>query len=365
MRISYVATAINTREGGGSHRNTLSQIQTLRQSGHDVEITTIFSSRNALPANISVTEVRGEGKSFFGIARLVADVLSKRTADVNIVYGHALLWGAGYYRIAGRTPTIVYLDNYLDSMPEVARGSRISRFLHTLWRKTMGRRYIQSIDMFIAVSEFLKESYVRAGFPQEKFAVVPNFFELEEHSGATRSDPALLLYVGRLTKEKGIDALLEALRLLPKELPWKARIVGDGEERERVEAAASMDQRITYRGWTTASALVDEYAAAGVFVHPVRWPEPFGRTIVEAMHMSLPVIVPSWGASASIAAGACVEFKNGDAHSLAKAIETLLREPQKARELGKEGARISSHYARAHVAPLFLKMIERVASTRT
>jgi glycosyltransferase involved in cell wall biosynthesis len=293
MRVCFVATAINIESGGGSHRNIVEMIRALRALGHRVDVHTAFASRNAPPENIATVAHEGEGLSFFAFNRMVSNLLKRNETnyDLFFVYGHTLLWAAGMYRLVGGVPCVVYLDNYLDTMPEAMRSRRSFRnFGHLVWERTIGRKYVAAIDRMIAVSEYLRAVYIRRAFPSEKFSVVPNMFTFAPTAPAEREKS--MLYVGRLTEEKGIDLLLEAFARLDPASSWKLKIIGDGPLKSLVEQEAAKNSSIEYSGWLQQEQLQQEYAKAALFVHPARWPEPFGRTIVEAMHASLPVIVP-------------------------------------------------------------------------
>ena len=360
MRITFIATAIDVERGGGSHRNIVAIIRALRTAGHVVEVTTIFSARNRLPKDISVTEEHGEGLSFRAIERFVAHVLDSAHTDLLFVYGHTLVWGAGRYRMCGATPVVVYLDNYLDSMPGTIRARSItSRVLHFVWERTSGKRRIRAVDRFIAVSPYLRDVYVRSGFPAGRTGVVPNFFEWDTKCPAPIGGNRIL-YAGRLTLEKGTDTLLRALERLPREVEWRARIIGDGPLRELVEKSASGDSRIEYVSWMSEHELADEYASAGIFVHPARWPEPFGRTILEAMHAGLPVIIPEAGAAVALAGDAGVTFKNGDPLSLSQALVSLLTDASRRKELGQRGPARARLFSKEAVVPGLLQMLESV-----
>jgi glycosyltransferase involved in cell wall biosynthesis len=169
-----------------------------------------------------------------------------------------------------------------------------------------------------------------------------------------------MLYVGRLVREKGIEDLLQALAGLSSGLSWRVRIVGDGPLRALVETHAARDHRIEYVPWTREEQLLGEYASAGIFVHPARWPEPFGRTVVEALHAGLPVVVPEEGAAADIAGDAGVTFANSDVASLTHALTALLTDPQKQRELGERGPSRAKRFSKNVVVPELLRILGSV-----
>src|SRR5207244_197510 len=102
----------------------------------------------------------------------------------------------------------------------------------------------------------------------------------------------------RLSWEKGVDILIDAVARLPKDLAWNLTIVGDGLEKGNIEkkiAGCGIAEKINFRGWLQGEALTRSYADADILIVPSRVPESFGIIVVESMHQGTPVIVPSIG----------------------------------------------------------------------
>jgi glycosyltransferase involved in cell wall biosynthesis len=261
-------------------------------------------------------------------------------ADVFFVYGQALVFAAGMYRRRGVKPVVVYLDSHLDVMEEAHRGiGRFQRIKHFVWIQVFGLPLARRVDRFIAVSPYLRDRFVSLGFPKDTFSIVPDAFVFGDSGAQKRGKvPLTLLYVGRLSKEKGVDNLLSALRNLPDDL-WRLRIVGDGPERGFIERAIESEAfvgRIELSKWMDVRGVESAYSEADVLVVPSKVAEPFGRVIVEAMHAGLPVVVPEKGGASWVAGEAGVLFENGSAASLCGAIRSL-EDAKKREALGKSG----------------------------
>jgi glycosyltransferase involved in cell wall biosynthesis len=142
-----------------------------------------------------------------------------------------------------------------------------------------------SIDGYIAVSSFVKEQLVAGGFPSEKIFVKPNFI-FDTGAGAGLGEYAL--FVGRLTVEKGVQTLLAAWAKIGTKVPLK--IIGEGPLQSLVEASAARNEGIEYLGRKTLNEVCDYLASAKFLVFPAEWPEPFGRSIIEAYSKGTPVI---------------------------------------------------------------------------
>ncbi|MBI4087897.1 glycosyltransferase [Candidatus Kaiserbacteria bacterium] len=343
MRIAFFVLSLNER-GGGSHQNAATIIRDLRARGHDVDVHAMLK-HGTLPPDIAVQAERGDGLSFPELQRQCAEAMRscEERTDVFLVYGQALTFGAGMYRLFGGVkPVTVYLDSHLDSMKEAYRGvSFFQRLKHLIWGKTYGLILARTVDAYAAVSPYLVERFVRFGFPRRAFTVVSNAFKFNPRTAPASLEegaPMRLLYVGRLSFEKGLDVLFHALSLIPKD-SWRLRVVGEGMEHADLEHTARslhIKEFIEIVPWMSQDSLVREYAAANALVVPSRVPEPFGRVIVEAMHAGLPVVIPKVGGAPWVAGGGGVTFTNGDEISLRAALVSLQDEEHRL-SLGVKG----------------------------
>ena len=140
----------------------------------------------------------------------------------------------------------------------------------------------------------------------------------------------LLLFVGRLAREKGIKNLIGALDRLSPETPVHLALVGDGELDDWVHLEANRRPNLTWLPYCeSAERLADLYSAADLFVHAGRW-ETFGIVSLEAQACGTPVLAVRGGgleeslsceASPLLAAG-------GTPEALAEALDRALRRPE-------------------------------------
>ena len=101
-------------------------------------------------------------------------------------------------------------------------------------------------------------------------------------------DRTVFIYVGRLIARKNVHVLISALRRLSN-LPVALLIVGNGEERERLERLAEQSPYIRFVGTATQAELPLFYALSDALVLPAR-EEPWGLVINEAMASGLAII---------------------------------------------------------------------------
>lgn len=106
-------------------------------------------------------------------------------------------------------------------------------------------------------------------------------------------DAKVLLFVGRLIREKGIFDLIEALSLVKSSVPAHLLIAGDGKETDSIKkriADLKLERQVTLTGYLDGEALQEAYHCADMFVLPSYHPEGFPTVIAEAMNARLPIV---------------------------------------------------------------------------
>jgi glycosyltransferase involved in cell wall biosynthesis len=167
-----------------------------------------------------------------------------------------------------------------------------------------------------------------------------NADRLAEFFGA---EAPTVVYVGKLSREKGVHLLLEALR----RVEARALVVGFGPARAELEAAAGDD--VLFTGPLEHRHLVHLWPLGDVSVMPSVFPEAFGMVAAEAAACGCPPLVADHSGMAAVAAGIAseypavhrklVSFANGDVDDLAEKLATLLALPAPERRALSEAAR--------------------------
>lgn len=175
---------------------------------------------------------------------------------------------------------------------------------------------------------------------------------LREMMGVGASDPVVGI-VGRIAPWKGQDVFLRAAAMVAQRHP-RAHFAIAGAvlfpendaafERElhRMVLALGIEDRITFLGWQPAP---ETMAALDVLVHASREPEPFGRTIVEAMAAGKPVVAAAEGAVPEIlppSAGFLVPPSRPEL--LADALDRLLADRKLRKRMGEAGAAVADTF---------------------
>ncbi|MBL7042540.1 MAG: glycosyltransferase, partial [Pirellulaceae bacterium] len=174
------------------------------------------------------------------------------------------------------------------------RGSRAATAVVGTMLAVHRRRgtWTQSVDRYIALTEFARQKLIEGGLPANAITVKPNF--LPEDPGPGDGLGGYSIYVGRLSAEKGVDVLLDAWSRIDGDIPL--RIVGDGPLAETVRAATADDPRVRWLGQKPHDEVLDLIGDARFLVFPSICFETFGLTTVEAFAKGTPVVASRLGA---------------------------------------------------------------------
>jgi spore coat protein SA len=274
---------------------------------------------------------------------------------------------------------------YIHNRPEFAlaasamcrkKGARIVLHLHNSHLLSVPERYRPrlNVDALVFCSQFLKNEAGEAADRAKIAAVILNgadekcFFPATAANLKSPSHP-VVLFVGRLVPEKGVQFLVEALRLLQeKGLNVSGRIIGStgfGHDRssEYVDGIKrDLPANVEFSKYVSGQALAEEFRRATIFCCPSVGQEPFGMVNVEAMATRLPVVASAVGGIPEIFRfGGGILVRPGSAQEIADAIESLLKSPAKREELAQTGYEVfKTHFRWPQIHSEYLKLIQKV-----
>lgn len=223
------------------------------------------------------------------------------------------------------------------------------------------------VDAFIVLSEFQRERMTAAGLPIGRVHVKPNFYP-----GAPVVVPWVerrlcAVFAGRLTAEKGVDALIRAWLLWGAGAP-ELRIVGDGELRDELVRLAGTNSHVPIRflGQLTGEEAQAEIAHARLLVLPSEGFEGFPMVVREAFAFGTPAAVSDIGPLPFIVKHGVngVVFAPADPCSLLGQLRTAWETPGLLKLLS-EGARaeFESKYTREKNYDMLMKIYRQAIST--
>ncbi len=233
-------------------------------------------------------------------------------------------------RLAG-IPTVFSYDNFY------FRGGNGSRLAPLV------RRSLSAYGWLLPPTRYCRdESVAYWGLPEDRVEVLANGVDLElfspRHAAAAREragiDGPVVLYLGRICRQKGSDTLLAAAERLRnhgvKATVLLAGPIGDFHDADRRRETADWERRIASAGARWLGRVPDSRLAglltmADVFVMPTRELEMQGMAALEAQACGTPVVASDQGGlPETVPEGCGVRFPPGDADALARAVSRLL-----------------------------------------
>ncbi|GAA0407398.1 hypothetical protein GCM10009530_69560 [Microbispora corallina] len=247
-----------------------------------------------------------------------------RTAGPGAVVIAAQVWAMEWVALADtRGMTVVGMSH--ESYAATRASSRYERV----------KRYFSGADAFLALTREDADAWAVAGMPAA--AAMPN--PLHVHPARTASlDERVVVWLGRMSYEKGLDLLLEAwARVAPRYPGWRLRLYGSGSEEPGIRALASelgVDGGVEFAGPT--HDLERALTGGSVFALSSR-EEGFPMSVMEAMAYGLPVVAFDCAPGvrelvAHEAAGLLVP--PGDTAGFAGALTRLMEDDELRRRLG-------------------------------
>jgi len=268
------------------------------------------------------------------------------------------LWTTSRHQI-----DVVYSNQYHDSF----FGYTLSRVKHVPfvchlrlpppaslgWQWQLG---MQGATRLIAVSEHTKQAWIRSGCAADVIDVVYN--GIDEAIFSPVSSPLaardqlniskhdfVIGYVGRLDRHKGLETLIKGFAQVQEVTPGiQLAIAGKPhndnaaylDELKSLATRLNVNDNVTFLGHVDCPALV--YQASDLVVLPSEWPEPFGRTIIEALSCGVPVLGSCVGGIPEILTGALSQglFESAYPCSLAEKLQQYLSWRQQHPDLGKQ-----------------------------
>ena len=221
------------------------------------------------------------------------------------------------------------------------------------------QRYINDTEWLLtyeASEVIVNSNYMKCelqrlfGLPFNKINVVPNGINLNNYYGIERDfdfrrqyamdNEKIILYVGRLVYEKGIQNLISAMpKILQGYNDTKLVIVGKGGMLDELKAQSDslgLGNKVYFTGYLNSKQIQKMYKCADIAVFPSTY-EPFGIVALEAMLAGVPTVVSDIGGLNEIVEHGVDGMKSyaGNANSIADSVLTLLYDHRLCNEISK------------------------------
>jgi len=175
-------------------------------------------------------------------------------------------------------------------------------------------------------------------------------------------------FLGRITKEKGLDTFFRALARLPEQTSWTMIVVGDGDYADNLRKQAkalNISNRVQWTGYVDHEEAPRYLSAFDLLVLPSEtqpnWKEQFGRVLVESMACGTPVLGSDSGEIPHLIerTGGGLTFPEGDAAACACQLQRLLDDNELRTTLARRGRdSVYDRYTHAALAEDFIETIE-------
>lgn len=313
----------------GAERVVLGGARALLDAGADARVVIIRETRSphhaagfeeaaaALGLPSSTVESRGriDPASVLALRR---ELGGGRT---DVVHAHG--FKGAFLTALGRPPGVPMVSTHHGEWP--TEGGRVH-----LYRAAVSWAYRRG-DALVAVTGATVDRLMRQGIQRDKIHIIENFLHLPGAgtgsaplAPSARAAPGAaptLLFLGRLSVEKGCDVLLDAMARA--RTPFRLEVVGTGPEEEALihrAAARGLAERVRFRGF--AADVRPHLAAADILVMPSRT-EALPMALIEALCSGVPAVASAVGAVPDVIEDGVtgVLVVPGDAGALARALE--------------------------------------------
>jgi glycosyltransferase involved in cell wall biosynthesis len=268
------------------------------------------------------------------------------TMDINLIPGRFQNYFKNYDIIHFHEDLSFPLFSYFSRKPKILH-LHIMRLEHYK-RYFLSRIILKNIaDLYICLTNIMKTDLIDLGVPEHKIRCVPNGVDTDFFRPSGKKEDNMILFVGRISFEKGVHVLLKSLSYLKSKTHLV--IIGPPESTRTKYFATIMNlieeenrkgkHEITYLGALDQEEVKKWYQKASVFVLPTILPEAFGIVNLEALACETPVVAPNTGGVPEVVHN----YENGilvppnDAQAFANAIQYLQENEEIREQFGKAG----------------------------
>lgn len=246
--------------------------------------------------------------------------------DYKIICPNYKLFSSG--KICDECKGKKYYNCFLKKCVKNSGAKSILAMAETYLHNSFFRTY-DKIDQFIAPSEFLKNVIIDFGIPHHKIRMIHNFIDfyplvLDKNKGDSSDN--FLLYFGRLSNEKGINLIFEALLKTRRNISLK--IAGEGPELKNLEKLATelnLKEKVEFMGMRHGNDLKELIHSAKAIIMPSVCQENMPYSLLESLAMGKIVIASSVGGIKEVITDEIngVLFEAGSSFALAGKIDKL------------------------------------------
>jgi glycosyltransferase involved in cell wall biosynthesis len=213
------------------------------------------------------------------------------------------------------------------------------------------------ISKFLCPSRFMLEKCAEFGIEAHRLCHMPYFLPADRYRSGEATDLTQCVYIGRLSREKGIATLVEAMSRLP-EGKLKLKVLGEGPMRKPLEDLVKerCPDRVEFMGYQSGEALMGAIRDAAFCVVPSEWYENYPFAVLEPFALGTPVVGARIGGIPELVREGITGrlHDSGNVDSLIDALLWMTSERADLPKMGREARRVieDEHGEEAHMARL-------------
>ncbi|MCS7123789.1 MAG: glycogen synthase [Candidatus Aenigmarchaeota archaeon] len=298
-------------------------------------------------------------------------MISNENPNCSVVHTHT--WYASFpgflIKMLYNVPLVVTCHSLEPLRPwkadQIGRGYNLS-----LW---VEKNVIENADRVIAVSQEMKNDILKHfNIEEKKVVVIHNGVDIEKWKKVTTKkalekygvNGKYVLFVGRTTKQKGIETLLEAAKFINATVVIVTAGADTKEYFEEIKNKSESIKNVKFIGkMLTEEETIEFYSNASVFVCPSIY-EPFGIINLEAMACKTPVVASYVGGIKEIIVDGETGFyvEPQKPMELAKMVNIILENPELARKMGENGRnRVVEKFSWDNIAKKTIELYKEIA----
>ncbi len=358
MRVLFINDTI--LHIGGAENYMFSLKKLLEQNGHEVLIigsntgvslvdsffSRWFSFKYFNKVTESIVDFKPEIVHIHGISRVVSPSVlvaakRKKVSIVQTVHDYHFICPK-LWMINDTGKEIKSHDSQLTCLLHHLPKKNIVYALFKHIKTTFHNIFIQKyIDHFICASDDLTERYSKK-FGKERVTKLPYFVNEDIFSYSPLKIDNSLLFSGRLSREKGIDLLLEAFNKLSAKYPrLSLTIVGDGPQKNTIKrniTELGLHEKVILVGKASESEMAKYYKLSSLVVIPSIWLETGPLVAYEAIHSGRPVLGSNAGGIKSIIKNGKtgILFERNNLDDLVTKLDIIFSNPKVLSEISNE-----------------------------
>ncbi|MBA7507586.1 N-acetyl-alpha-D-glucosaminyl L-malate synthase [subsurface metagenome] len=351
MKIAILVPLFPPKWLGGTEIATYNIAKNLVTRGHEVRVITSLDeslSKETIEDGFHIHRISQQKLRFIGVISLWVKIfwlLKKINPDIV----HAQSIGMGMP---------AFLAKKLLRKPYVVWGRGSEVYLPWLYKKPVSKLVLKSATAVIALTEDMKGEIQK--ICNREVSVIPNGIDLDRFQDLNprtireglkvNSDERLILFVGGLKPTKGLEYLIQAMSSISQsEMKMKLLLVGQGEERDRLEQLAKnlgLSSYVKFVGEVPYKEVPEYMAASDVFVLP-SLSEGFPNVILEAMASGMPIVATRVGGLAEIIKDGDNGFlvEPGNPQQLAEKVLLILKDKELRERISRNNKEAAKEYS--------------------